>query len=207
MHHKRRSAHEAKCQKQAQRPQKDIFKILRTEHCQPRIPYTVKREGHIKTCSDKGWESVCSRSITIVFPGYCYGISSFQKLVNFCPSLVFWHLLCSAWIPSRSFTALPRSTMNVALIFSAANFIFLLQVWRSCSLRKVEEELNGSVFSWPLVNIISPVLSPGLIFYWSLFLLDTLWLLRAFWAIITGNNMLYFCSLLKIFLLAKLTLE
>lgn len=72
---------------------------------------------------------------------------------------------------------------------------------------KVEPELNGSVFSWSLV--ISSLLSPGLIF-WSSFLLKTLWLLTAFFffkQLITGSNLLYFCGPLKIFLLARLTLE
>lgn len=73
---------------------------------------------------------------------------------------------------------------------------------------KVEQELNGSVFSWSLVNIILSLLSPGFILLVCFLAKNPLAAHSIFLKkLITGSNMLYICGLLEIFLLAQLTLE
>ena len=75
---------------------------------------------------------------------------------------------------------------------------------------KVEEDLNGSVFSWLLVNIFSSLLSPGLSFISLLFFLAKNPLVVHsifFLQLIIGNNILCFGGPGEIFLFAKLTFE
>lgn len=136
------------------------------------------------------------------------GNLTFSKIGQFC-LLVFWDLLCSSRIPSSSLLTIPSSIMSMVSIF----FFFCSNIYLTPSDLKVKfldesrGDLNASIFSWSLVNVISS--EPGLIFYWSIFFLskNRLVVHSVLLQLSIGKNILCFCGPLKIFLLAKLTLE
>lgn len=119
-------------------------------------------------------------------------VKDLQTLVHFC-----------VWSPGTCvfpLIAMVSSTMNTVLVSSLAMFISLLQVIFPDESRR--GDLNGSVFLWSLVNGILSLLSPGLIFYESLFSPKTPLVVHSiFLQLIIGNRIQCFCGPLETFLL------